>query len=59
MDIQLETYDAGYLNDYGGGNIEWWHWYIRYLLASAYDHYQDQVDNSIERVNEPISERRD
>lgn len=35
---QLETYDAGILNDFGGGNVDWWQDYIRAELARAHDH---------------------
>ena len=39
----LEEYDAGLLNDYGGGNVEWWQDYIRAELGRAYEHYQSQT----------------
>lgn len=39
----LETYDAGLLNDYGGGNVEWWQDYIRAELGRAHDFYADQI----------------
>jgi len=41
---QLEAYDAGILNDFGGGNVGWWQDYIRAELERAHDHYQQQVD---------------
>ena len=37
-------YDAGILNDFGGGNVGWWHDYIRSLLNLAHEHYQDEID---------------
>ena len=37
-------YDAGLLNDYGGGDVAWWHDYIRSLLDAAEEHYQEQYD---------------
>lgn len=43
----LDYYDAGLLNDYGGGNVEWWQDYIRSVLGAAHDFYQSQVDSSI------------
>lgn len=43
-DLQLKTFDAGILNDYGGGNVAWWLDYIRSLLGEAHDFYQDQAD---------------
>jgi len=39
----LEAYDAGLLNDYGGGNVEWWQDYIRAELARAHDFYASQI----------------
>ena len=45
MLIDLEEYDAGLLNDFGGGDVEWWQDYIRAELSRAYDFYQSQVEN--------------
>jgi len=44
MAMQIEEYDAGLLNDYGGGNIDWWQDYIRAELGRAYQYYQSQLD---------------
>jgi hypothetical protein len=41
--VALEEYYAGLLNDYGGGNVEWWQDYIRAELGRAYEHYQSQI----------------
>jgi beta-galactosidase/beta-glucuronidase len=41
--VTLEEYDAGLLNDYGGGNVEWWQDYIRAELGRAYENYQSQI----------------
>lgn len=41
--VALDTYDAGLLNDFGGGNVEWWHDYLRAELARAHDFYASQV----------------
>lgn len=38
------SYDAGILNDYGGGDVGWWHDYIRSLLSLADDYYQDEIN---------------
>lgn len=43
-DVVLDCYDAGILNDFGGGNVEWWQDYIRAELGHAHDFYQSQVD---------------
>lgn len=40
---KLDAYDAGYLNDYGGGNVSWWHDYIRAELDRAHDFYVAQI----------------
>lgn len=41
--VELNAYDAGYLNDFGGGNVGWWHDYIRSELDRAHDFYQSQL----------------
>lgn len=33
---ELEEYGAGYLNDYGAGDVGWWHDYIISELGRAY-----------------------
>ena len=43
--VVLEEYDAGILNDFGGGNVRWWHDYIRTELGRAYAFYQSQLEN--------------
>lgn len=40
---QLDSYDAGLLNDFGGGNVGWWQDYIRAELERAHEHYKVQV----------------
>ena len=42
--VALDYYDAGYLNDYGGGNVGWWQDYIRAELGRAHSFYQSQID---------------
>lgn len=39
---ELDAYDAGLLGDYGGGDVEWWHDYLRAELARAHDFYSSQ-----------------
>lgn len=41
--VSLDYYDAGLLNDFGGGDVDWWQDYIRAELARAHDFYQSQV----------------
>lgn len=38
----MDCYDAGLLNGFGGGNVEWWQDYIRAELGRADDFYQLQ-----------------
>lgn len=49
----LDTYDAGYLNSHGGGNVDWWHDYIRSELDRAHDFYQSQLDGKPARYEAP------
>lgn len=39
----LEDYDSGLLNDYGGGNVGWWQDYIRYEVGQANDWWRQQI----------------
>lgn len=41
----LDRYDTGLLGAFGGGDIAWWHDYIRSELERAHEFYQDQADN--------------
>ena len=41
--LELEEYDAGALNDFGGGNVGWWQDYIRSELGRAYEFYCGQL----------------
>ena len=49
LPVALNEYDAGLLNDYGGGNVEWWQDYIRAELGRAYEHYQSQITTPPQR----------
>lgn len=44
MNLMLDAYDAGLLNDYGGGDVGWWQDYLRAELARAHDHYVAQIE---------------
>lgn len=44
---ELDTYDAGLLNDFGGGDVGWWHDYIRAELGRAHDFYADLALDAI------------
>lgn len=37
-----DRYDAGLLGNAGGGDVEWWHDYIRTELERAHDFYSDE-----------------
>jgi hypothetical protein len=39
----LPDYDAGLLNDYGGGNVDWWWDYLRAEIGRANDHWRELV----------------
>lgn len=51
--VNLSAYDAGQLNDYGGGNVEWWLDYIRAELGRAHDFYEAQLSTMPEPASNP------
>lgn len=55
-EFQLETYDAGLLNDYGGGKVEWWQDYIRSELSRAHDFYQSQCEPAASQPSPRVTE---
>lgn len=44
MNDNFRDYDAGLLNDFGGGNVGWWQDYLRAEIGRANDHWRQQVD---------------
>jgi hypothetical protein len=43
---QIESehdYDAGLLNNYGGGNVSWWHDYIRYEIEKCNEYWRELI----------------
>jgi hypothetical protein len=42
-DADFSDYDAGLLNNFGGGNVEWWQDYLRAEIGRANDFWRDQV----------------
>jgi hypothetical protein len=40
----VPDYDAGLLNDWGGGNVEWWQDYIRAEIGRANDHWRAALE---------------
>jgi hypothetical protein len=45
-------YDAGLLNDWGGGNVDWWQDYLRAEIGRANDHWRAQMDSAREELLE-------
>lgn len=41
----LLDYDAGLLNDWGDGNVEWWQDYLRAEIGRANDHWRIQAQD--------------
>lgn len=52
----FNEYDAGLLNDFGGGDVGWWQDYIRAELGRAYDFYTDQCSNRIRELEAKLRE---
>ena len=40
-------YDPGYLNDYGGGNVEWWFDYIRSEINRCNEYWRERYRAAI------------
>lgn len=40
---EIKDYDCGLINDYGGGNVEWWQDYIRAEINRANDYWREQI----------------
>lgn len=40
---EFTDYDAGALNDWGGGDVGWWQDYIRSEIERANDHWREQT----------------
>lgn len=56
---ELEEYDAGALNDFGGGNVGWWQDYIRSELGRAYEFYCGQLSAAPTPAEPPADPVRD
>lgn len=39
----VEDYDCGLINDYGGGDVEWWQDYIRAEIGRANDWWRSRM----------------
>jgi hypothetical protein len=51
-EVELDAYSCGLMNDWGGGNVEWWWDYIRHEIGAAHDHYQDQHQRLLEEAKQ-------
>lgn len=40
---EMDDYDCGLINDWGGGNVEWWQDYIRAEIGRANEHWRTQI----------------
>ena len=40
---ETDNYDCGFINDYGGGNVQWWQDYIRSVIAQANEHWRQAL----------------
>lgn len=41
--VEFQDYDAGMLNDWGGGNVSWWLDYLRAEIERANNHWREQT----------------
>jgi len=42
--MDIPDYDAGLLNDYGGGNVDWWQDYIRAEIGRCNEYWREQLE---------------
>jgi hypothetical protein len=54
--MNLRDYDAGLLNDYGGGNVGWWQDYIRAEIGRCNDYWREQVEQILALFSVEIQE---
>lgn len=40
---EINDYDSGILNDYGGGNTDWWMNYIRTEIDRCNEHWREAL----------------
>ena len=43
--LNEKDYDAGLLNDYGGGNVDWWFDYIRSEIEACNNYWRTIIKN--------------
>ena len=44
----ISDYDCGLMNGYGGGQVNWWHNYIRYEVDRCNKHWREEINAIIE-----------
>ena len=42
--FEIQDYDSGYLNDFGGGNVSWWHDYIRAEVGACNEYWRSVLE---------------
>ena len=43
--LNEQDYDPGILNDYGGGNVDWWLDYIRYEVNCCNEYWRSIIES--------------
>jgi len=46
--LNISDYDCGLMNDCGGGQVSWWHDYIRYEINRCNEHWREEINSIIE-----------
>jgi len=49
--LEENDYDAGLLNDWGGGNVDWWQDYIRYEINRCNEYWRSIIENAPQPTN--------
>ncbi len=57
--VEFNEYDSGLLNDFGGGQVDWWWDYIRTEVWKANERGKVQFDYLLKRVEELKSTLKD
>lgn len=52
----MQRYDAGLLNDYGGGNVGWWHDYIRHEIERCNDFHEQSYTEAQAEIDRLTAE---
>lgn len=47
-------YDSGLLNDFGGGNVNWWQNYIRAEIDRCNDYWREQLGIAVAQPQLPV-----